>query len=161
MGKPTFNYTVRVLGMKELLHILTPPTNLYGQPWKQGMEGLARYGKSVAEQVAPIGGPGDHGRGHPGFLKRHLKGAVQKSPLPKWVAIRSRGVRTAQFSQLIAKRKTTSRWPRGYPYPRLLEFSPKHHHQGWFEKIRGPIQGFADKVLSQISVGILERWSRG
>ena len=34
--------------------------------------------------------------------------------------------------------------PRGYPYPKVLEFSAKHHHKGWLaEALRGAKSSFA------------------
>ena len=137
MARPTFNFTARVAGLNELLRLIEPPSNLYGEPWREGMMALARKGEIAAKFAAPV---------KTGWLKSHIRGVVQRKPMPKWVAIRSRG---------------TNPHRRGYPYPRLLEFSPKHHHQGWFSGVKETIIAQVDAALSQISRGILERWTRG
>lgn len=151
----TFNITVKVTGLKELLRVIDPPTNLYGEPWKAGMVSLAQRGESLEKATAPY---------RTGYLQRHIKGVVQKSPLPKWVAIRSRGVsQQAKYGKTGRRLKATkilrtAKYPKGFPYPRLLEFSPKHHHQGWFSNVRGAIASGLDATLSQISTGIIRKW---
>ena len=126
-------------GLKELHALLVPGNALLERPWKAAMEALAEAGAEAARQAAPVGKTGQ--------LKAGIYARVQKGTFPKWVAIRSR-----------AKRKSP-KYPRGYPYPRLLEYSAKHGHKGWFSTaIEGAWGQKAESVLAEASNEIAKIW---
>lgn len=126
------NITLEVTGLSELRRLLSPPESLYAEPWRRGMTDLGTSLRSAALAAAPA---------RSGRLRASVRMSIQKKPFPNWLAVR-----------LGARR-------RGYPYPRLLEFSGKHHHRGWLQNsARGPLAAI-DMTLNRIGHEILRRWS--
>ena len=133
--------TVYIEGLKELRRLLTPPDELLAEPWKKAMDVLAAKAQEAARAAAPVG--------QTGVLKARIYAKVQKKPFPLWLAVRSRGVRKS------------AAYPRGYPYPRLLEYSGKHQHKGWFTSAVQSAWAMADTMLAQAGDEIEKKWVRG
>ncbi len=135
--------TVTLEGLQALRKLLNPPDELLAAPWKGAMASLVDFGAMFGRTQAP--------KGRTGKLQRNIKPKVQNKPLPMWAAVRSRGTR-----------KRSKTYPRGYPYPRLLNYSPKHGHEGWFDRgVIEPVIGKADLVLAQAATEIARKWERG
>lgn len=96
---------VRVEGLDELLRKLTPA--LYEEAGKAALREIAEAGAQSARAGAP-----------------RMRGKLASSISPKV----NRGVKPAW-----AVVKVAALSPRHYPYPRLLEFSPKHRHRDWLK----------------------------
>lgn len=124
--------TVIVEGLDELLAKLKP--ELYETAGKGALKDIAE----AAAQSARAGAPRMSGK-----LASSISPKVNASPKPLWAA-----VKVGALSQ------------RGYPYPRLLEFSPKHKRQNWLksavDRARGAFSGAVAKAA-----GIVEGKWRG
>lgn len=132
--------TAYVEGLKELRRILRPPDELLAEPWKRAMTNLSEAGGQAALNAAPV---------KSGLLRRKIYAKVQKKPFPQWAAARARGTRKS------------AKYPKGYPYPRLLEFSQRHGHKGWFTTAVQQAWNQADAVLAKAGNEIQEIWKRG
>lgn len=120
------NRSVRVEGLEELLAKLTP--ELYEAAGKQALKEIADAGAQSARGGAPR---------MSGKLAGSVRPKVNPGAKPAWAA-----VTVGALS------------PRGYSYPRLLEFSPKHHHQNWLksaiDRAKGSFAGAVGKAASMI-----------
>ena len=123
---------IHVEGLAQLIKVLTPPENLYAGPWARGMRALGTQAGLAAQRGAPV---------DTGYLQSRIRTAVQNRPFPTWIAIRSRAQR------------------RGYPYPRLLAFSPKHGHRDWLINALKPVIAGSEHVLNRIAQEIERKWS--
>ena len=139
---PSLKQTAYIEGLAELRRLINPPSELMAEPWRDAMDALAAAGQAAAQAAAP--------RGATGQLRVKIFGRVQRKPMPMWVAIRAR-----------AKRKSR-KYPRGYPYPRLLEVSAKHGHKGWFTApLMSAMVGRAEQELAKAGDAIQRRWATG
>ncbi len=136
---PVGKIQIEIQGLK-VLQTLLKGNELYAGPWKEGMERLAEKGGHATRGGAPY---------RTGRLHDSVRTAVQKRPFPQWAAIRVRAV---------SKTRST-KYPRGYAYPRLLEFSPKHGHRGWMARAMAPVIAGADRVLEEIGRKIATKWT--
>lgn len=119
---------LEVKGLRQLQQQLKG-NDLYAEPWKNLLGAVGQRGENLAASNAP--------RGRTGALEAKIKHRVQQKPFPQWVAIRS-----------YARRKT-KKYPRGFLYPRLLNFSQKHGHLGWFTSPLRRLQTVAGPLLQQ------------
>ena len=133
MARPTFSFEVDMIGLAELRRLMTG-NELYAGPWRSGMTRLASQAGLSAQHGAPVA---------TGKLQGSIRAAVQNRPFPLWAAVRVRARR------------------RGYPYPRLLEFSPKHQHREWFLRALRTVWAGADTVLNDIGAQIARKWAAG
>ena len=124
--------TVEVSGLNALRRFLSPPDNLYGPPWKDGMEAIAKKSRLSAVSAAPS---------RTGKLRSSIRDRVQKNVFPTWVAVDARAA---------AKKR--------YPYPRLLEYSNKHHHVGWLSDALNKVWRTVESDLNKIADAIARRW---
>ena len=113
---------VEVHGIKEVSRALRG-TKLYDQPYRDAAEAIGALGEQVAARSAPAGRSGQ--------LEAHITHRVQKRPIPLWIAVASRA------------RRRSKKYPRGYFYGRLLNYSRKHGHWGWFTS---PLKHLGNKV---------------
>lgn len=130
----TLKVTIEIAGYAALMRKLRPPESLYAKPWRDAMEEVARLGAEQARSTAP--------RGETGQLAAKIAYRVQKSPIPRYAVI-----------------KTTARRKK-FPYPRLLEWSPKHHHSGWMRKAIDQVMSRADRILSKAARQIERKWAQ-
>ena len=128
---------VSIQGLREIQRLLAT-SQWYSEPWREGMTTFASRAGLAAQHGAPVGTGA-----HAGYLQARIRTAVQKRDFPTWIAIRNQARR------------------RGFPYPRLLAFSPKHHHRDWLIKAVGPVIGDAGRVLQTIGAAIARNWSKG
>lgn len=138
---------VSVEGLRGLRRLLTPPDELLADPWKTAMIFLAESGEGKAKAGAPVA---------TGRLREKVGGRVQKKPMPMWVAIRARGLRKARAG---ATSRSAAYYRRGYPYPRLLNYSPKHGHRFWFDTAVSPMLATADEALEKAGDEIARLWA--
>lgn len=142
---------VTIKGLKELKYKLQNADEMTAGPWKRAMTEIADAGYAAILNSAPQ---------RTGRLKSKIFVKVQQKPFPLWVAIRARGVAKWDKKNL-RKSRSRNRYPRGFPYPRLLEFSPKHGHAGWFYKRIAPaVQSKADSALATAGREIAEKWGK-
>jgi hypothetical protein len=55
-----------------------------------------------------------------GRLAASIQTNIDKHPVPTWARVQ------------VTARSRSKKYPRGYRYPRLLEYSAKLHHERWF-----------------------------
>ena len=138
---------------------------LLGGPWRDALQGLVEEGEQRGKAGAPVHS-GDYMAGRvtrgprkgkmrskrqPGKLKKNVRIGMHRAAFPMWGAVRSRGVSPRSASA-----------PKGYPYPRLLNYSPRNKHVGWFDRsVIEPIVGKAELALSEAADKIAREWERG
>ena len=123
---------IRIEGTDRLVALLQQD-EWYGRPVKRALARIGQLGKTAARVAAPR---------DTGHLASHITYRVNtKKKQPRFVAISTR-----------AYRMTGRGAP--YPYPRTLEFSPKHHHRGWMrraiESIQGSLASFVEDAIRDI-----------
>ena len=139
MGQST--QFIYIEGLNELRRLLKSRSTWVGKPWKDAMTEMAEIGEKVARRNAPY---------RSGLLESKIYSAVQKKPMPMWVAVRSR-----------AKRRSRG-YPRGFAYDRLLEYSPRYGHMGWFMvRIRAIWDARAAPILNKAAREIERKWNWG
>lgn len=131
---------VEIKGLKQIQRKLSG-NELYAEPFKDLMSAIGQRGENIAATSAP------HGR--TGQLEIKISHAVQKKPLPLWVAIRSRA------------RRRSKKYPRGYPYGWLLERAPKYGHFGWFSQPLKRLAGQVGPLLNGAAREIERKWGSG
>ncbi len=129
--------SIEVKGIKQLSAALKDE-ELYSKPWREGMNAVGQLGERIAASHAP--------RGATGQLEAKISYGVQKKPFPTWVAIRERA------------RRRSPKYPKGYPYPTLLNYSSKHGHAGWFTRPLGQLGNQVGPVLNRISKEVEAQW---
>lgn len=130
------SYTVylNVQDVQKLAKLLSGD-ELVARPWRDGMTKLASSGGIAAQRGAPVA---------TGKLQGKIRTKVQQRPFPLWIAIRNQ-----------------ARNPKSqYPYPRLLAFRPKFHHQDWLINAVMPVFNGAGQMLDQIGAAIARKWSQ-
>lgn len=130
-------------GLASLRRLLKPPSDeLVNEPWRDAMTELADTGAEAGRSRGP------HRSGLMTSAGK-LYARVQNKPFPMWAAVRSR-----------AKRKSR-KYPRGYSYPTLLEYSSKYGHAGWFTSAVEPrLVGAAEGALAKAASEVERRWGR-
>ncbi len=106
--------------------------DLYAEPWTDAMKTVAHLGEQYAIQSAPL---------LSGKTIAKMSSKVQNKPVPLYAVI-----------------KTTARSPKGYRYPRLLEFAAKWHHKGW---MRNAIKNSANAwpaIMNKAAQQIAAKW---
>lgn len=131
---------VQVRGLRELQRTLKG-NQLYAEPFRETMQAIGQAGEAVAARSAP--------KGRTGRLEAQITHAIQKRPLPLWAAIRSRA------------RRRSRKYPRGYVYGRLLNFSLKHGHRGWFTEPLKRLAGQVQPYLRAAAAKIEQKWRTG
>jgi hypothetical protein len=125
---------VTVSGAEELMAKLAP--ELYADELAEGMAELGARAVEVARSVAPVG--------ETGRLRDRLQYRLSDQRPPRFVVV-----------------KTDARSPRGYPYPRRLEFERKSRHRNWLLKaMRGALEEFGT-LLESVADRVERRWRRG
>jgi hypothetical protein len=128
-------FIVDMPGLATLRKVMTPDS-LYLQPWRDGMEKLAGLASSRAQSFAPVG--------QTGKLRRSVRAVVQKKPFPTWLAVRV-------YAKAGKKR---------YSYPKMLNYSPKHHHKLWLDRAIDPVWSGAEHMLNEIGAEIGRNWMK-
>lgn len=141
--------TVSLDGMDELRRLLRPIDDLVAQPWRHAMVALVELGRATGQAQAPISSGARRVSGRmrqPGRLRQNVRVGLSRNIFPGWAAVRSRGT-------------TSSRNYKSYPYPRLLNYSQKHGHTGWFDRlIIEPVMSRAGAALDQALNEIERNW---
>lgn len=138
MAKGSINMTATFDGLAKLQRLIRGDV-LFAKPWSDGMEDLAKKGGGAARSHAPF---------RSGKLQASIQHAVQKKPFPTWAAVR------------VSAKTRSSKYPSGYPYPRLLAFSPKHGHKDWLLRAVHPVWTNVAVTLDRIAAGIARNWMR-
>lgn len=113
---------------------------VYRKPARAMMGNVARVAESYVRRGAP--------RGRTGQLSARISSKVFGGPIP---------------SALV---KTDAMNPRGgrrgrpYPYPRLLEFSQRHHHYHWMRNAIQQARGAINGQISRAASVIASEWGR-
>lgn len=124
-------------GLNDLRQLLDPPDDLVIKPWREAMQNLVDEGIKGVKASAPQ---------RSGQTQARIFGKFQSKSFPAWLAIRSRGVRKSKA------------YPRGYPYPRLLNYSTKHGHAGWFDRGITPMLEKAESALAEAGRVVAQKW---
>lgn len=117
--------TITLAGLDQLRAKCSPPL-IYEESMKTALHQVGRAALAAAQRAAPK---------RTGRLRAGLSYRVNDKPAPRWVVVKSGAAN------------------RGYPYPRLLEFSSKHHHQNW---LLNAIQGAKGQISSAARGALVE-----
>ncbi len=127
-------------GLASTRRLIKPADDLIAAPWRTAMTDLAESGAAAGVSA----GPSRSGR-----LRSRIYARVQQKAFPMWAAVRSRGARRSKA------------YPKGFAYPRLLEYSQKHGHAGWFSgSVEPRLIGQSEAILSVAADEVERRWSR-
>ena len=124
-------YEVEVQGLRELVARLNPD-RLLSRAIKKAMSEVGKEGRAQAKAIAPR----RTGR-LAGSITYKLSRPLPLTDIPRGVAV-------------VIK----ARNPRGYAYPRRLEFDPRSRHRNWFlgamEAARGKFEGLLRSAARDI-----------
>lgn len=119
-AKPMSSYGLRVDADK-LISLLKAGEFIY-KPVKRALAKIGQAGKRAAQAGAPV---------YSGLLRSKISYRVNtRKKEPRFVAISTRAVSS-----------------RGVSYPRILEFSGRHHHKGW---MLGAVSGISGDINSAL-----------
>ena len=136
-------------GLDTLRRLLDPPDKLIAAPMKIALTELGQMGAESGKAAAPTYRGPPRRKYQPGQTKKRIFAAVDKKAFPRWAAVRSRGARQSMA------------YPRGYPYPRLLNYAGKYGHAGWFDRgVIAPVMAKADTALNKAANLIATKWGR-
>lgn len=128
---------VRVEGLKELQKRLRG-NELYAEPLRQAFAAIGDLAVQVARGRAPVGKTGQ--------LKAQIRAKVSPAPIPRYVVLKTTAVRRSR------------KFPRGYPYPAIVEFSPRSKHRGWMRGVIDQIGGQINALLNRAADAIERHW---
>ena len=134
-----YSFEIDRADLKQLIgHLVIEP--VYRKPCQAMMANIARVAEGYARRGAP--------RGKTGQLQAHISSKVTSGKIPSAVvktdAVNPRGGRRG----------------RPYPYPRLLEFSPKHHHKDWLKNSIEAARGAIGAQVTAAARIIESNWGR-
>lgn len=112
---------------------LKPAEDLYAEPWRDAMHGLAADVEGIARAAAPV---------RTGALRASITAKAAKTKVP--LSIRTR---------------VRAKSPRGFPYPKVLEFSNKHHHFRWLRDAMKAALGKVNARLNTAAKAIEGKWT--
>ena len=113
---------------------LKPAEALYGDPWREAMQGLAADLGQRAKAAAPV---------RTGVLRASITATAAKTRVPLSLRVRVR-----------------ARSARGFPYPKVLEFSPSHHHLRWLRNVVQSAAAMISKRLDTAARAIEGDWAK-
>jgi hypothetical protein len=114
--------------------------SMYGDPMEDAMVVIGDTAVHDARQVAS-------GFRVSGQNAEKIRYAVAPTrPFPTWVKV-----------EAYASRKSR-RYPRGYKYPRLLNYGPKSRHRGWLTNAIVALQPAAKRLLEAVGRAIELKW---
>jgi hypothetical protein len=136
---------VEVKGRDQLLRkVKNIEADVIAPPWREAMEGIGIIGQAAAVRAAPLGSQPGAGRTISMMYHR-----VQQKPLPMWVKVATKAKRVSR------------KYPRGYAYPRKLNYDPRSPIKGWFDKAMGQTRAAAVKVLDVAAKKMEKAWKAG
>lgn len=125
---------IKVLNLPEIRRKLRAE-NLYAGPWAEGMEEIGVLAQHFAVAGAPLGeGPGAGGT----IAEMFHKVGGGKIPLSVKVGTRRRR--------------------RGFAYPRLLNYSPKHGNMHWLDKAIARAWPSVSRILDRVGERVRKQW---
>lgn len=83
-----------------------------------------------------------------GRLAASITPRLQQKPVPTWGRVS------------VTARSRSKKYPRGYRYPRLLEYSPKWGHQRWFRDSIKPAQVALSRHVEAAKRSIERIWAQ-
>ena len=112
---------------------MKPPEELYAEPWREAMRGIASDVAARAQAAAPV---------RTGTLRASItaRAAATKVPLSIRVRVRARSAR-------------------GFPYPKVLEFSTRHHHLRWLRNAVREASAIIARRLDTAARAIEGKWT--
>lgn len=125
------SYTVRLEGADRLRDLLQGD-KLLAKPIKNALKAVGALGKEQGRAYGPR---------RTGRLVQSV--GYRVSSKPRWVAVQVKATRS------------------GFSYPRLLEFSGKHGHRGWFMQAIQGVMGRMGGILNQAASEIEREWRGG
>ena len=121
---------IQIEGLDELLRKLTP--ELYEAAGKTALKEISESAAGSARAGAPR---------QRGKLAGSITGKVNAGAKPAWAAV-----------------KVAALSPRGYSYPKLLEFSPKHHHRNWLQNAVNRARGAFASAIGRAASAVERKW---
>lgn len=132
MVQTALKFQIDVDALRKLQSKLLPE-ELYDNAMKDAFDRLAASGLKDAISGAPV---------LTGRLQASIIAKTSKAKLARWAAV-------------VVKAKSHS----GYEYPRMLEFSRKHHHKDWLINAVRKGWGLADDELDRAAREIERIWA--
>lgn len=123
---------LKVDGLQDLLRKTTPGRAIIRPAMLGAMDAIGRAATTSARSGAPH---------RTGELAKSMRYEVRGKGIP-WVNIQARALAQSD----------------GYPYPRLLEYSPKHNHKGWLKRSIQRTRGRLTSALQAATAEIQRRW---
>lgn len=133
---------IRVEGITQLQRKLRKEV-LLAPPLREAMQATVVEAAQLVEARAPRG-PGAHG----GTMAASVTHRLDARPVPTWGRI------------AVTARRRSRKFPRGFAYPRLLEYGPKSRRRGWFRGALIPAQGVLARHIERAKRHIEAIWSR-
>jgi mannitol-1-phosphate/altronate dehydrogenase len=134
-GRP---WKVEVNGYSRLRRLLRDEAELYGPAWRDAMEQIGEIAADRARDVAPKGATGN------------LRAAVGHKVQAKAVPL---------YAMVVANRPSTT-GRKKVNVAKILEFSPKHGHQGWMRNAVKSVWGQVDRALEAAANAIERHFGR-
>lgn len=128
---------IKIEGLKALQRKLRGH-ELYAAPYHDAMDAIGQLAVATAKGRAPVGPTGR--------LRDRLRYKIQKRDVPRYVVLKTTAV------------QRSPKFPRGYPYPALLEFGTRSKHKGWMRGVIGQIGGQIESLLQRAADEIAKRW---
>lgn len=128
---------IRIDGMAQLQRKLRRDV-LYAPPLREAMEDTLQDVQAIVESRAPR---------RTGRLSGSVTHKLDARPVPTWGRV------------AVTARRRSKKYPRGFRYPRWLEYAPKSPHQRWLRNALGPAQAVLQRRLERAKQRIEAIWS--
>jgi len=132
-----FRVTVRIEGLAALQRKLRKDV-LLAPPLKDAMTATVTDTVQLVERAAPRGS---------GRLAASITHRIDARPVPTWARV------------AVTARRRSRAYPRGFAYPRLLEYSSKSGHQGWFRGTFSPARAALKRHVEEARRQIERIWA--
>lgn len=129
---------IRIDGITQLQRKLRTDV-LLAPPLREAMATTVEEGAQLVEARAPRAS---------GRMAASVTHKLDARPVPTWGRI------------AVTARRRSRKYPRGFAYPRLLEFSAKSGHRGWFRGALVPAKGILARHVEAAKRRIEAIWGQ-
>lgn len=134
----TVKVSVQVEGWAEIQRKLRLEP-LLAQPLRTAMDATQRDVAQTVQALAPR---------RTTRMAASVRTRMDARPIPRWARVQ------------VTARARSRKYPRGYRYPRWLEYSPKSPHRGWFGRSLAPARAALQRHVEGAKRQIEANWSR-
>ena len=129
---------IQVEGLAELQRKLRKEV-LFAPPLRSAMNATVEDAARIVESRAPRAS---------GRMAASVTTRLDKRPVPTWGRVS------------VTARSRSKKYPRGFRYPRMLEYSAKSGHQRWFRNAVTPARSVLARHLESAKRHIERIWAR-